>query len=325
MNLPEDEENDEAFFEANHKALTEKSIIGVSPSQRVRYYAIFNKIYEIMSRNIQNLTSAYKSGGCISNLQKLNLLKCLLCENDILRVCKDLKSIKITPVFLEMMNYACEFDHIVTLYLNASLHFRRMDIHAEDLESHTSIIFHAVTFMKLFEVYDYDAGLMYFWHKLTQNEENSPKNRKYQNENKRNNFRFLRIDKTTGSPQIFKYQNKKSIEEGQTLKKDLQDKVQKLFKYGKEVLEALNNKDLEYAIFPKFIADEIIEKNNLSIQAGSHHYYILIAEIVITHYILSNKIEDLIIILTTIQSFFGNSKFIFSSNIFSNREFLLEL
>ncbi len=79
-------------------------------------------------------------------------------------------------------------------------------------------------------------------------------------------------------------------------------------KYGKIILGFLQEE--EKNIIPdmpiKFLATQIIEKYSLVIEPSSYAYYELLGEILLGSYIHESRIEDLVSILTSIQSFCGN-------------------
>ena len=56
---------------------------------------------------------------------------------------------------------------------------------------------------------------------------------------------------------------------------------------------------------PKHIAIDIIEKNNLNIEAGSYKYYTLLGEILLGLYIHERRADNIVSVLTAIQSFCG--------------------
>ena len=178
---------------------------------------------------------------------------------------------------------------MVTLYMNASLHFRRMDIHLDDVEQHSLIIYYTVPFMKLFEAYGYDAALMYYWN------------------NSQPEQRMARKNQEMSSP-MMKYIREEKFKGKKSLQEDLVDQVLEIFSNSRIIMDYFREKTLhtEQTIIPKFIADDLIALHNLPVKPGSHQYCTFIAEIVIVHYIISNKLEEFIVILTAIQSFFGN-------------------
>ena len=221
-------------------------------------------------------------------------------------MCKDLKLIKITPTFLQVLELVSDFDHLANLYANASLNFRRMDLHVDDVGPHTAILFHAFPFMKLFEAYNYDAAWMYNWEKGVPYIEQKVATSVY-------NVDIQKAASASDKPSPKKIVPPLSINHNDgtdgnsnvSLREDLEEKALQLFTYGKQVLEFLQTRRFEGPIVPKYVASDLVKKYELEIEAGSHQYFILIAEITICQYILKNNIEELIIILTVIQSFFG--------------------
>ena len=303
MQLPEnnDESNDDLHLEMVAQFISMKYLEGISRSERVKHFTVLSYISQISSRCIQGLISANYSKQNFPQKYSNRLLKCLLNEGDILKMCKDLKTIKICPIFLQALDYVSGFDHLITLYSNASLHFRRMNLHPDDVGPHNAIIYHALPFMRLFETYDYAAGLMYNWYRNIPDQDFTPLVH-----NKRSSGgKIFKAENKPLSPQTMKEKNQRQMDEGKSLAEDLKEKIHNILTYGEGVLEFISNYTSEEEIVPKFIADELIASYNLPIPSGTHQYYILIAEIVIADYVLKNKIEELIIILTTIQSFYG--------------------
>jgi len=194
----------------------------------------------------------YNEDKIISQISMRNLLQCLQCEADILLVCTDQQSIKITPIFLHVLDYCYNFQHLVTLYSNAAIHFKNTDIHIDNIQQHTSIILHAIPFMKIFEAYNYNISAM--------------------------------MDEA---------------------KENLKKKILEKLSHSNMILSYLENQKSCGEIVPKFFADQLIKFYGLAIQSGSHEYFTMIGEIVIVHYILSEKIQELIVLLTCVQSFFG--------------------
>jgi len=316
LRLPEnnEEENDDIHLGMVAQFVSMKYLEGISRSERVKHFASLNYVSKICSNCFQGLSLAYQNKQNLPEIYKTRLLKCLLTEGDVLKICKDLKTIQINPIFLQVLDYVSNFDHLITLYSNASLNFRRMNLHQKDVGPHNAIIYHALPFMKLFETYDYAAGLMYNWYRNIPNSEIPQESYiKKRFEEKRR----MKENKPL-SPQTMRAINQQHMDEGKSLLQDLKEKLNEILIYSDEVLEAIGNLTSEEDIIPKFIAEEIITLNNLPILIGSHQYYILIAEIVIAHYVLHNKIEELIIILTTIQSFYGN--FYLSNKVFNKNQ-----
>jgi len=79
-------------------------------------------------------------------------------------------------------------------------------------------------------------------------------------------------------------------------------------KYGKTILDFFTQEasNLIPDMPIKFLATQIIEKYDLVIEPSSYAYYEFLGEILLGSYIHESRIEDLVSVLTSMQSFCGN-------------------
>lgn len=204
------------------------------------------------------------------------LLKCLVCIYDLIFICEDTSSLKIQHIFPKILEHVSSVEHIINLYAIASILFFCKTASQTDFEMYPKILFHGTPFMKLFDIYGMDIARIYA--KCDQEEESQ----------KELTSNYLKVARH-GAEILDYFRN--SMEE-EINSSDVND------------LPA-NHYKLQHVLPPKVVMKNIIEKYNIKIEQGSYEYYSLLGEVLLGYYIFKNKPDDIISVLTAIQSFCG--------------------
>jgi len=198
------------------------------------------------------------------------LLKCLICIYDLVFICEDTSNLKIQHIFPEILEYATSIEHIINLYAITSILFFCKSAHQTDFEMYPKILFHATPFMRLFDLHQMDIAKVY-----------------------------QRIEQSKPSSTCL-----------------LSEDFLKIAKHGKDILryfDAFPSMEIETEdshkkhinLPPKIIAAELIKDTDLNIEVGSYDYYNLLGEILLGSFIHEKRGEDILSVLTAMQSFCG--------------------
>lgn len=247
-------------------------------AQATQYYSLFNELHHMIGGILLNIEESASSNGKALPIYQEKLLKCLVCIYDLIFICEDTSSLKIQHLFPEILEHVTSVEHIINIYAIASILFFCKTASQSDFEMYPKILFHGTPFMKFFDIYSMDIAKVYAKCEISDSE--------VRTELREN---FLKIAKH--GKEILDY-FESSMEEEEEIKAEKMDSEEKKPK-------------INYIMPPKLIAQDIMKKHDLKIEFRSYEYYNLLGEILLGCYIHKNYVEDIISVLTAMQSFCG--------------------